>query len=141
MITVTKNEHNIRAIAHDPTKDIRTAVYVGPDGDYIEEWFNPMFCDRTYLRVDPILATRDDAWLKTVGTIEEFIAAPAARLCPHAGEERDLHAMLFERGWRVEERFPYTGPKGQMEWNKYNEESLFDPREEFHFWTGDNASR
>ena len=123
MTTTTHNFHDLAKIAHDPTKDIRTAVYVGPDGDYIEQWFNPMFCDRTYLRVDPILATRDDAWLKTVGTIEDFLAAPAARLSLH--DERNLHAVLFERGWRVEERFPYTGPKGRMEWNAYEADRLF----------------
>lgn len=125
MTTTTRNFHDLAKIATDPTKDIRTAVYVGPDGDYIEQWFNPMFCDRTYLRVDPILGTRDDAWLKNVGTITDLLNAPAANFRPHAIEARELHATLFEMGWRVEERFPYNGPMGQMEWTKYEEDRLF----------------
>ena len=141
MITVTKNEHNIRAIAHDPTKNIRTAIYVGPDGDYIEQWFNPMFCDRTYIRVRPIDATRDDAWLKQVGEIEDFLEKPAANLRPHSGQEQQLFATLFTLGWRVEELMPYDGPKGRMEWNAWYAKHWYgvETQENFRFWTGNDA--
>lgn len=125
MTTITNNFHDLAKIANDPTNPIRTAVYVGPDEDYVEQWFVPMFGTRLYTRVDPILGTRDDAWINWVDNPAELVGATAAVLKPTPLQERDLHATLFELGWRVEERTPYNGPVGQMEWNAYEGDRLF----------------
>ena len=124
MITVTHNAHDIAKIANDPTQSIRTAVYVGPDEDYIEVWFNPMFGHRTFIRVDPIMGTRDDAWSKCVVDEAELLATPYGNFRTTDFGQR-LHAMLFVRGWRVEEVMPYDGPVGDMEWRAYEKDRLF----------------
>lgn len=116
----TTTTHDLARIANNPTAPVRTAVYVGPDGDYIEQWIVPMTGVYLYTRVYPRTATRDDAWGMWVSNPDELLTQPAAVMEPSPIQVRALHAMLFEMGWRVEKRTPYTGPIGQMEWNAHN---------------------